>query len=699
MSRCLHFPKGQTGLLLTRRSDCQRLSSLSQKMEEKPIKVLLVEDNDDDVFLLRKMLQKAATVKFEVQVIDRFSKALERMKEGGIDVVLLDLTLPDSKGLDTFYKAHEQSPEIPIIVLSGLDDERAALEAVHAGAQDYLVKGQGGSHLLIRAMIYAIERTQARAALSAAEEKYRSIFENAVEGIFQTSPDGHYISANPALTRIYGYESPQDMISQMTDIQHQLYVDPHRREEFIRIMQEKGFVTDFESRIYRKDKSIIWISENARAVRDASGKILYFEGMVEDVTLRKLAEERLRFSEMRFRSVWESASDGMRLTDANGIVIAVNSSYATIVGMPQEQLIGKPFTIVYSESEDLEEMVHKYRERVAERKIEMQIERRVVFRSGKEVDLELSNSFVAIENNPMVLSVFHDITIRKRAEERERQANAELAKSQAELRKKNEMMEDDLRMAHEVQQAILPQTYPVFPFGVAPEKSLIHFAHRYYPSGEVGGDFFNVLPLSSTKAGLFICDVMGHGVRSALVTAMVRGLVEELRPIAGDPGLLLTRINHDLRAILQQTGTPLFTTAFYLVADLESRSFIFSTAGHPKPILIHRATGDVTLLKAPDTKPRPALGLFEHSAYESSRTPLTPGDVVLLYTDGLYELEGVDDAQFTQEMLLDAVHKHARLSGAELLDCIVAEIKDFSVNKKFADDVCLVALEIAAELK
>jgi sigma-B regulation protein RsbU (phosphoserine phosphatase) len=664
-------------------------------MEQKRIKVLLFEDNHDDIFLLRKMLQKATAVEFQLEVAETLAKGIERMHQGGIDVVLLDLSLPDSRGLETFYSAHAEAPEIPIIVLSGLDDERVALEAVHAGAQDYLVKGQGGSQLLIRAMIYAIERTQARRALSVAEEKYRSIFENAVEGIFQTTPEGRYISANPALTRIYGYDSPRDLMGRMTDIQHQLYVDPHRREEFVRLMQEQGVVTDFESQIYRKDKSVIWISENARAVRDGTKKILYFEGMVEDITQRKLAEERLRFSEMRFRSVWESASDGMRLTDADGMIVAVNSSFCRIVGLKKEALLGHPFTVVYSDSEELDGMMERYKERFEERKIERQLERHMIFRSGKEVHLELSNAFVDVERNPLLLSVFHDITFRKEAEERERQAMSELAKSQDELRKKNEMMEDDLRMAHEVQQAILPQQYPTFPPGVPVSASAIRFSHRYFPSGEVGGDFFNVLPLSQTKAGLFICDVMGHGVRSALVTAMVRGLVEELRPIAGDPGLLLTRINHDLRAILQQTGTPLFTTAFYIVADLAEKKFLFASAGHPKPILIHRKTGEVEMVRSRDLKPQPALGLFHESVYQASEYPLSEGDLFLLYTDGLYEVEGPDNVQYSQEMLLSTVRQHIALSCDELLDRLLGDIKDFSGSKKFADDVCLVSMEIA----
>jgi phosphoserine phosphatase RsbU/P len=323
----------------------------------------------------------------------------------------------------------------------------------------------------------------------------------------------------------------------------------------------------------------------------------------------------------------------------------------------------------------------------------------VTFRSGKSVDLELSNSFVELEHrDSLVLSVFHDITVRKQAEERERQANLELARSQAELRKKNEMMEDDLRMAHEIQQAILPQQYPTFPHGVAPQQSRIQFCHRYHPTGQVGGDFFNVLPLSDTKAGLFICDVMGHGVRSALVTAMVRAMVEELKPTAADPGELLTRINRDLRTILQQTGTPLFTTAFYMIADLENREFIFANAGHPKPFLIHRNSGKVDLLKNSDGKARPALGLFQESIYPNSKIQLCPGDLVMLYTDGLYEIEGKEGEQYTPEMLFSAVEKHAQKPGAELFDALLSEIQAFSATNEFADDVCLVAMEITDQL-
>ncbi|MEB3310807.1 MAG: EAL domain-containing protein [Snowella sp.] len=132
-------------------------------------------------------------------------------------------------------------------------------------------------------------------ALRVSEEKYRSIFENSLDGIFQTTPDGHYLSANPALAKIYGYDSPEELMRSLTDIEHQLYLVAERRAEFVRLLQENDFVANFQSQIYRKDGKIIWISENARAVRNDRGELLYYEGTVEDISEYKQAKEQLKW--------------------------------------------------------------------------------------------------------------------------------------------------------------------------------------------------------------------------------------------------------------------------------------------------------------------------------------------------------------------------------------------------------------------
>jgi diguanylate cyclase (GGDEF)-like protein/PAS domain S-box-containing protein len=163
-------------------------------------------------------------------------------------------------------------------------------------------------------------RVEAEEAQGQAEEKYRSLFENAIEGIFQTTADGHYLNANPALARIYGYATPQDLMASLTNIEQQLYVEPNRREDFIRRLQENDAVLEFQSQVYRFDGSIIWISENARAVRDRFGTLLYYEGTVEDITERKRLEaERVQQAE-RERLMGKIATRIRASLNLNGIL-------------------------------------------------------------------------------------------------------------------------------------------------------------------------------------------------------------------------------------------------------------------------------------------------------------------------------------------------------------------------------------------
>ena len=150
---------------------------------------------------------------------------------------------------------------------------------------------------IIGSSINITERKLAEAALQQAEEKYRSIFENTDEGLYQITPDGRYLSANPALARIYGYFDVEELIAGLKDINEQLYVDKARRAKFLALLQAQDRVSNFKSQVYRKDGSIIWILENVRIVRDANGEPLYYEGSVVDITLRKVWEEALLYQQ------------------------------------------------------------------------------------------------------------------------------------------------------------------------------------------------------------------------------------------------------------------------------------------------------------------------------------------------------------------------------------------------------------------
>ncbi|PSB31731.1 adenylate/guanylate cyclase with GAF sensor(s) [filamentous cyanobacterium Phorm 46] len=142
-----------------------------------------------------------------------------------------------------------------------------------------------------------IQRKQAEELLRIAEERYHSIVENAMEGIFQSTSEGGFISANPALAKLYGYNSPAELMSSIKNIAEQLYVDPERRLEFVAAMDADNAVSGFESMVCRQNGSRIWVSENVRAVRDSQGVLMYYEGTVSDITERKLAQEELKIQQ------------------------------------------------------------------------------------------------------------------------------------------------------------------------------------------------------------------------------------------------------------------------------------------------------------------------------------------------------------------------------------------------------------------
>jgi PAS domain S-box-containing protein len=186
-----------------------------------------------------------------------------------------------------------------------------------------------------------------------AEEKYRSIFENSIEGIFQSTPQGQFIVTNPAFAKMLGYISAKELTSSLNDIRHQLYVDPMRRMEFTRILEKDGVALGFECEFYKKDKEKIWISVNASAVRDIDGTILYYEGTVEDITEKKKAKNELsRLNEFN-TAIIDNAPVAIFTLDRNGIFTSANQALAIISDLGpkvEEKLIGfnwlkNPYTI------------------------------------------------------------------------------------------------------------------------------------------------------------------------------------------------------------------------------------------------------------------------------------------------------------------------------------------------------------------
>ena len=255
-----------------------------------PLRVLLVEDSEDDALLLLRELRRDGyePVSRRVETAAGMEAALE---EEAWDLVISDHSMPAFDSLAALDLLRGRGfVDLPFIIVSGRIGEDAAVSAMRAGAHDYLMKDN------LARLTSAIERelreAQGRRERRQAQERYRSIFENAVEGIFQTTADGRFLTANPALARMYGYASPEDLLEKVSNIGDQIYADPGRREEYARLLRRDGFVHDFEMRVRRGDGKVAWTSVDSRIVANEGGPVVY-EGFVKDITEQKRAEEAL----------------------------------------------------------------------------------------------------------------------------------------------------------------------------------------------------------------------------------------------------------------------------------------------------------------------------------------------------------------------------------------------------------------------
>jgi PAS domain S-box-containing protein len=276
--------------------------------------------------------------------------------------------------------------------------------------------------LFSQLLAITFERRQAEEALEKAEQQYRSIFENAVEGIFQTTPEGRFIAANPAMARMLGFESPQELMADRFDIERQHYVEPERRAEFERLIQAQGIVERFELEVYRKDGTKIWTSENVRLVKDDSGKSLYYEGTVENITKRKNAERALKASEERFRRYFELGLIGMAITSPTKRMIEVNDRICTILGYDREELTAKTWAEL-THPADLTASEAEF-ERVLAGDVDgYEAEKRYIRKDSQIVYARISVRCLRRMDGSVAyfVGLLEDISDRKRAEQAQRQ--------------------------------------------------------------------------------------------------------------------------------------------------------------------------------------------------------------------------------------------------------------------------------------
>jgi sigma-B regulation protein RsbU (phosphoserine phosphatase) len=306
-------------------------------------------------------------------------------------------------------------------------------------------------------------------------------------------------------------------------------------------------------------------------------------------------------------------------------------------------------------------------------------------------DATVYDDIVLLDESETVLGVIFSQTLVRLQNQLLQENVQQLEHKQRELNKKNEEMQGDLLLAREIQMAMLPAQMPEI--AGSGQNLCLRFRHRYESIGAVSGDFFHLLKISETSVGIFICDVMGHGVRSAFVTAMLRALVEEMRALGDNPGQMLTSINAELMHILKPMDGLLYATAFYLVADVKNRQIRFARAGHPNPLVISRQTGEVKTLKCAAELQGPALGISASARYGSNECPLEPDTLILLFTDGIYEVFDAGENEFGLAGVAANVRERRQQPLDAIIDELVASARNHSATKVFDDDMCLVVLE------
>ncbi|MFC2050815.1 PAS domain S-box protein [Chloroflexota bacterium] len=315
-------------------------------MVNKNVKILLIEDNPGDARLIREMLAEAPDASFELETAKRLSTGLKHLAKEATDVILLDIGLPDSQGLDTVNKVYAQVKTVPIVVLTGLEDESVGMEAVQHGAQDYLVKGQIQSKALWRVINYSIERKRAGEMLRQSEERYRTLFNSKLDGMCVIDETMKVLLANQAAADMFGFDSIDDLL----DANPFDFIPLEERERILAVVAKDLFENDLrkvnEFRLKDKSGKDVWVGTigTLTEYQDKLAGLISFR----DITDRKRLEEHLEKERQEFKLIVDSSPIIVFYKDIKGRFVRVNKALAQALKIPEEQFVGKTAFDFYS---------------------------------------------------------------------------------------------------------------------------------------------------------------------------------------------------------------------------------------------------------------------------------------------------------------------------------------------------------------
>lgn len=430
-----------------------------------------------------------------------------------------------------------------------------------------------------------------------------------------------------------------------------------------------------------------WLRVRGAAVRDREGRAVRMAGSMIDISRRKEAEAALEEERHLLRLVIDKVPLQVYFKDLESRFVLANRRMAEWMGLEEpRELTGKHDRDFFGQEHWAQAAEDERRIMESGEPLLGQLERETW--QGEDGDKEtwvLTSKFPWFDRHGKIRGTFgvsSDVTALVKAE----QQSSLLAEQ---LASRNRAYEEELQLAREIQQALASGRFPEFE---GPGGLRLSFASRYLPISGLAGDFFEVIPVSRSQAGLLVCDVMGHGVRSALVVAMMRGLVEKERRRAADPAAFLRGLNAGLHGILERAGVTMFATAFYLVLDLEAGEMRFASAGHPGAVVADDR-GQRQLLGGHGLK-GPGLGLLRKAEYENSTLPAAGIRRVVLFTDGVLEASNPAGEAFLEERLLAALAEARSRPLEETLDHVLEKVLAFCQSRNFDDDVCVLGVDL-----
>lgn len=405
----------------------ERIAPMFLSMNEKSdpnISVLIVDDEKHSYILTRELFKKFKNTACQLEWTASYAEALKAMRKNSHGVYLVDYRLGGKSGLQLLREARRKGCRAPVIILTAETNEKTDLEAMQAGAADFLVKGEINAQLLERSVRYSFEHSQTLQALRESESRYRSLVEKLPVMFYAAEPNPPYapIYLSPSFENFgyplrHWYETPDFWVN---------VIHPEDRERVLNAAEKalsKGRETNCEYRIIDGDGKIRWVQDSGRFFKDENGNIICWQGIIIDITERKRAEETLKENEERYRNLFENANDVVYVHDLEGNYISVNKAAEKIFGYKRKELLKMNMSRIV-EPEDLELARQKLAEK-AERIKHSTYEIRGLTKSGRLVPLEISSCGIYQDGQLVaVQGIARDITKRKRAEEALRESEA-----------------------------------------------------------------------------------------------------------------------------------------------------------------------------------------------------------------------------------------------------------------------------------